>query len=302
MKLHEHFLKLKAAVEISIDFSEDVGEAEAKKILLDSFALFMKTLHSLHSRTTSNVSSLLSPEVVLVGQTNAGKSSLFNLLLKHGRSIVSPIAGTTRDYVSEHISIGGTSYNLVDTAGIRESSDVIENIGIDRTFKILNHAFFKILIINPFETNPDYLNKISNIEFDFLILSHFDRPDFNEKVARLNLSKIKASFAVSASFNSGPIEPEGLSGPIEPILKNFIEKKFKSLTANNPILLERHRASINKIYYHAQELYTKINPIDDIAVLSSEINILSHYLSELVGIISPEDVLDSIFSNFCIGK
>ena len=98
----------------------------------------MQILESLHGRTQGSVSSLLSPEVVLVGQTNAGKSSLFNLLVKHNRSIVSSIAGTTRDYISEVIHIDGTNFKLVDTAGIRDSLDFVENIGIDRAFEILN--------------------------------------------------------------------------------------------------------------------------------------------------------------------
>lgn len=329
LKLYEHFLKLKAAVEISIDFSDDIGDSESKKMLLDTFTQFMSTLDSLHLRTTGNISSLLSPEIVLVGQTNAGKSSLFNLLVKHGRSIVSPIAGTTRDYISEIISIEGTNYSLVDTAGIRESHDVIENIGIDRSFEILDRAFFKILIINPFETNPSYLDKMSHIKFDFLILSHADQPGFKERIASLNISKIKTFTIATASFNSGPmgpelkfgpmgpvdlsgsigpqnslgpIEPQDLAGPIEPLLKNLVGKKFKEMTANNPILLERHRSTINKIHLQAQDLYSKINKIDDFAILSSEINILSNYLSELIGIVSPEDVLNSIFANFCIGK
>ena len=118
MSLYESFLKLKAAVEISIDFSEDVGAEESQKLFQDSFDRFMKILTSLHARTQGNISSLLSPEVVLVGQTNAGKSSLFNLLVKHNRSIVSSIAGTTRDYISEVIHIDGTNYKLVDTAVI----------------------------------------------------------------------------------------------------------------------------------------------------------------------------------------
>lgn len=343
LALYDSFLKLKAAVELSIDFSEDIGEEESKKLFNDSFFNFSKILDSLHSRTQGSVSSLLSPEVVLVGQTNAGKSSLFNLLVKQNRSIVSNIAGTTRDYITELIHIDGTNYKLVDTAGIRDSKDVIENIGIERAFEILKRAFFKILIINPFETNPEYLAKLSGVEFDILLISHSDKEHFAKQVSLLNLKNISAKFVATASFEtgsigpissnqflvgpmgplptgsieplnlSGPIEPElkngpigprfeKQTGPIEPLVKGQISLKFTKLTANSPILLERHRACLNKLYLKKEVFSCKIKEIDDVAILSSEVNIFSNYLSELIGIVSPDDVLNSIFSNFCIGK
>lgn len=359
LRLYDSFLKLKAAVELSIDFSEDIGEEESNKLFRDSFKIFQNQLNSLHSRTQGNISSLLSPETVLVGQTNAGKSSLFNLLVKHNRSIVSSIAGTTRDYISEVIHIDGTNYSLVDTAGIRESNDVIENIGIDRAFEILKRAFFKILIINPFETNPEYIDKLSSIEFDFLIISHSDKPGFLEAISYLDLSKIIVLEVASASFEtgsigpidltnfkngpigpisktgsigpslesgsieppvsilkngpigpidlflrSGPIEPKSIttSGPIEPLVKKILSGKFQRETANSPILLERHRVCINHLYLKSIDFSNKIEGIDDVAILSSEVNIFSNYLSELIGIVSPDDVLNSIFANFCIGK
>jgi len=429
LALYDAYLKLKAAIEISIDFSEDVGVEETQKLFQDSFAKFFKLISSLKTRTEGNISSLLSPEIVLVGQTNAGKSSLFNILLKHDRSIVSNIAGTTRDYVSEVIHIDGTNFKLVDTAGIRESTDVIENIGIDRAMNILSRSFYKILIVNPYETNAQYLAKFTDVDFDFLVVSHSDKSDFESRVSTVDFSKIKTKYIAKANFNSleggsiepltisgpmgpllvngsigpgeksggpiepnlknlgpiepdfektGPIEPVGKSispmknakessvdsknssqvlksgsiepsskndgpiepkieknslnsesgpigpkdgsisnlgpigpknekisgptGPIEPFLKSHIIKKFDISTANNPILLERHRDVINKIYSKSIEFSNNINEIDDVAILSSEVNILGHSLTELIGIVSPDDVLNSIFANFCIGK
>ena len=353
LALYDAYLKLKAAVEISIDFSEDVGAEETQKLFQSSFDKFFKLISSLKTRTEGNVSALLSPEIVLVGQTNAGKSSLFNILLKHDRSIVSNIAGTTRDYVSEVIHLDGTNFKLVDTAGIRESTDVIENIGIDRAMGILNRAFYKILIVNPFETKAEYLKKFSDIDFDFLVVSHADKNDFLEQLSLVNFSKIKTKFLAKATFESGgsgsieplkidgpmgpvltdfgsigpknsvsgsiepgqkksgPIESVGPSGsiellknagPIEPVLKSNILRKFEISTANNPILLERHRDVINKIYRDSVIFNNNINGLSDIAILSSEVNILGHSLTELIGIVSPNDVLNSIFANFCIGK
>jgi tRNA modification GTPase len=287
------------------------------------------------------------PNIVLSGETNAGKSSLFNLLLKHNRSIVSSTPGTTRDYISESITIDSVNFRLVDTAGIRESSDNIENEGIDRSFHILNTAFFKILVIDPHVYNINYLLRFEEVEFDLILLSHSDSEFFALKLKDLDLSFLsyKAIFAISNTTGSigpvtnfgpiepvtksgpiepvtksgpiepvtnfgpiepvtnfGPIEPVIKFGPIEPVLKKLILNKFLILASQNPILIERHRTSIHKIYSKFTEVEDCLESIQDIAIISSEINTLGMYLTELVGIVSPDDILNSIFSNFCIGK
>ncbi len=103
---------------------------------------------------------------------------------------------------------------------------------------------------------------------------------------------------------TGPIGPISIktSGPIEPLVKKILTEKFQLETANSPILLERHRGCINTLYLKSLDFSNKIDGIDDVAILSSEVNIFANYLSELIGIVSPDDVLNSIFANFCIGK
>lgn len=322
--LHELFIKAKSALELSIDFSEDVGEEESRQLFSHSFQSFYKILCELHSRTEGNNSSLLSPEVVLVGQTNAGKSSLFNLLFNQNRSIVSNIAGTTRDYVTEYVSIGGNTFKLIDTAGIRESSDQIEQIGIGRSLDLLERSFFKILIVNPLETSADYFKKFNGIEFDLLLFSHCDHDQFLHAISQLDLSSIGTRSYLAANFLTGSIEPLILfssrpgpmgpklftgsieplsnSGPIEPAVKQAILSKFRELSAKNPILLNRHRTLINKIHFESTVFMNNFKDIDDVAILSSEFNLLGTKLADLIGIVSADDVLNSIFANFCIGK
>lgn len=311
--LYDSFLKLKAAVEISIDFSDDVGEEQTKDLLLSSMANFREILFSLYERTRSSVTSLMSPDVVICGETNAGKSSLFNLLLRHNRSIVSSIPGTTRDYVTEHVNIDGTNFRLVDTAGVRESDDIIEKEGIDRAFDILSKSFFKVLVINPHSYNENYLRKFEKITFDLIIFSHSDLETFSESFKRFSHHFLSAkSFLVSSlesgsigptsSFSFGPIEPLKFTGPIEPVLKGLISNKYSTLASENPILLDRHRTCIANSYTKFIEFERNFSNLSDIAIISSELNILSSHLSELVGIVSPDGVLNSIFANFCIGK
>jgi tRNA modification GTPase len=315
--LYDSFLKLKSSIELSIDFSEDIGDLQSKILLQNSLNSFREILSSLYTRTLSSNSSLMSPDIVICGETNAGKSSLFNLLLKHNRSIVSSAPGTTRDYISEVISIASTNFRLVDTAGIRDSDDFIEKEGIDRALDILQKSFFKILVIDPTNFNQKYLKRFQCIDFDLVIFSHLDSPNFSSEIAKIDMSFILgqryflASFLSGSigplftkfiTFSTGPIEPVVNSGPIEPLIKDIIATRFAKLAATNPILLDRHRICIGKIYKKFAEIDENIAHTDDVAIISSEINVLAIYLSELVGIVSPDEVLNSIFSNFCIGK
>ena len=326
LEFYNSFLKLKSAIEISIDFSDDVGDDRVDILLKNSLNIFRDNLISLYSRSQSSISSLMTPHLVICGETNAGKSSLFNILLKHNRSIVSSAAGTTRDYISESLTIAGTNFLLIDTAGIRDSSDLIESEGIDRAFTILNSAFYKILIINPVSYNEVYLKRFIDISFDIIIFSHSDSSDFLNSLKKINLNFLSTKSFICGSlisgsigpkidfsiiFSNGPIEPLNGAGPIEPLI-NFgpiepflfldISNKFKVVSDSNPLLVDRHRLCIQQIYTKFIDIDNMICNIRDIAIISSEINILQGYLSELLGIVSPDDVLNSIFSNFCIGK
>ena len=338
LKLYDLFLRLKSSVELLIDFSEDVGEDYAKEMYFKHLADLKKLVGMLHSRTQGQFSSLMNPEIVIVGETNAGKSSFFNKLLNHDRSIVSNIKGTTRDYISEVISHRGNNYILVDTAGIRETFDEIERIGISRSYEKMKHGFYKILIINPYELDVESLKNLSQVFFDLIVFSHADLDDFPSRIAQFDLSFLHAkniiftdlktgsigpkvesgsigpdaksgsigpeakSGSIGPEAKSGSIGPEAKSGSIGPVVLDLIDLKFTEISANKPILLERHRYKINELNTFLNESLNEFNSLDDLAIASSEINRLGSNLSELIGQVSPDDVLNSVFSNFCIGK
>ncbi|WP_417337023.1 tRNA modification GTPase [Halobacteriovorax marinus] len=352
LSLHDSFLKLKSSVEISIDFSEDVGEEQCAILLKESLSEFSSRVTSLWRRVQSDRSDLANPSVSLVGQTNAGKSTLFNYLLANDRSIVSDQAGTTRDYVSEYLTISGNTYRLVDTAGLRETEDNIEKIGIDRAIEISSNSFFKILVVNPLQTNFEDYKSLQDESFDLLIISHLDQlKDFSGDDFLSKLPSSKVSIAAELSMNttsfkvlqdgsigpnlksgsmgaedleaSGSIGPSSVNGPmganlsqpgsigadksgsIGPLItyiEGLISHKFNDLCSDNPLLIGRHRECVNNIYLSLQEFQSLTENVEDIAIISSELNILEAKVSELIGIVSPDDVLNNIFTNFCIGK
>ncbi len=300
-KLFNTYLKLKTSVEMHFDFLEDMGEEQANKLFRESLADFSSQIGNLAKRASTDNSSLMSPEIVLVGETNAGKSSLFNQFLGFDRSIVSPIKGTTRDFISEYIKLKGTTYKLVDTAGLRaKTDDEIEKMGMKLSLEKLTKAFFKILVINPLETfspSADYLK----MKFDMVVFTHKDDPSFDKAMVEF----MAKHGSIEPLKNLGPIEPimiSTLSGPIEPKLESLISDKFAQLLANSPILLERQRLELNKLYLIISEFNELSITEPDMAILSHELNNIGQSLSELIGVIAPDDVLDNLFSNFCIGK
>ncbi len=339
LRVYDLFLKLRSAVEIMIDFSDDVGDESSNALYESTLNDLKKIFHSLQKRSATPDSNLLNPTIVIAGEPNVGKSTLFNLLLSNERSIVSSIPGTTRDFISESIAVEGSFFKLIDTAGIRDSIDPIEAIGIDRTMQVLGTAFFRILLLNPANFNKDYLERVGNFDFDLVIFSHFDDTNFYsnfigipEKILS-NKNLYFANFLSNEFIYSGPIEPRKSgpieprksgpieprksgpiephksgpiephkSGPIEPVIFDAISKKFKEISENSPILLERHRNIINKLSTILSSDDLDHNKNNDIAILSNNINILGEYSSELVGYISADDVLNSVFANFCIGK
>jgi tRNA modification GTPase len=288
------FLKHKSALELSIDFIDDVGEETADHYFKTSLAAFTAKFEALHRRVITMDQNLLEPEIVLAGLPNSGKSSLFNFLLRDERAIVSSVAGTTRDYLSEALVIEGVKYKLIDTAGIREASDLIEAEGIKRTKKKMSQSFFSILLINPFEMREEFLD-LSKLKFDAVLFTHSDVDGFENQ--RIEVVKSYPQFGPM-----GAISVPKLTKDSEEIIFKSINNKYLSIIDQQPLLLDRHKHIINEIDSHLQKYIKTSTYESDLAILSSELNTLGHCLSELIGIISPDQILNSIFSNFCIGK
>jgi tRNA modification GTPase len=293
-ELYDLFLVHKSSLELSIDFSDDIGEEAARDYFLNSLNNFSKKFQTLVKRVQPMEHNLIQPEIVLAGLPNSGKSSLFNLLLSDERAIVSAIAGTTRDYLTESLVIEGVKYKLIDTAGIRESEDLIEAEGIRRTKKKLQNSFFSILLINPLQMIEGFDELIKN-KFDLILFTHSDVEGF--VAARLELIKIYPQLGPM-----GAIDLRSAYQNIEGILFKSINNKYLIEVATHPILLDRHKQLISQTNHTLQEYQELTSNEEDVAILSQELNALGHCVSELIGIVSPDQILNSIFSNFCIGK
>tara|TARA_R110000868_G_scaffold100129_18_gene275517 strand:- start:1356 stop:2828 length:1473 start_codon:yes stop_codon:yes gene_type:complete len=329
LDLHLSLKKLVASIELSIDFSDDVGEEQASKLLQESSAQVRRQLASLYSRCSAPIGSLLEPSIVFLGAPNAGKSTLFNYFVGHDRAIISASAGTTRDYLSESMSFDFGRIRLVDTAGIRNSADEIEQEGIKRSKQQINHAFVRVLVVNPLD-GPSIDTTDNNI--DLVIATHADQPGFIDAFSKLRKkhagipmvlwgqsdnvtgpmgadlfcgpmgAKNQLGSIGAIPYTNGPIEPEIYCGDPLRIISSLAELKYELLTKSSPILVSRQRELISKLYSEFKKFDESLLKTDDIAIISSELSIILNISQELIGVFSPDDVLHHIFNNFCIGK
>jgi tRNA modification GTPase len=298
-KLHHDFISLKTTLEMHFDFLEDIGDTQAKNLFNKHLTELTQTISHLELRASVDQGGLLSPEIILVGETNAGKSTLFNRLLNEDRSIISAIRGTTRDFISEPVSLDGTTFKLIDTAGLREfTQDLIETKGIELGLSKLKTSFFKILVINPFD-NFTLSKKFLSFDYDLIVFTHTDQPHFLEA---------KKTFLSSGSIEplltktSPPTILDSLPGSIGAEIKQVVLNKYNLQTLKSPILLERHKACIREITRELNNFKQLVDNCPDMAIISHHLNLIGQTISELIGIVPANDVLDNLFSNFCIGK
>lgn len=293
--LLESYKLTKAALELLLDFHEDVGEEEARESLRVNGENLHARLASLARRVDGGSSRLLRPEIVIAGLPNAGKSTFFNAILEEERAIVSPVPGTTRDYLAEELKLGGVTYRLVDTAGVRATHDAIEGSGIRKTLAKLEGAFFSVLLINPLESDAEELRKLLLHPFDWVIFTHADLPGFAQAHEAVTKEHVVLQGQRALDLQTDQLVLWGQLGPL-------VNKKYRDATLASPLLVERHKVLLLKAYPAASAFKQKTETEPDLGILSHELNSLGHCIHELLGIVSPDEVLDHIFANFCIGK
>ena len=310
LSLHQTFLQFKGALALGIDFQEDIGEEEAEKNLVDNFNSLASQVEFLYRRSRKDTSSLLSPKIVLFGLANSGKSSLFNYLLKDRRSIISPQAGTTRDFVTEYISYNDTTYCLVDTAGILPSGqNSIDLEAVNRSMSLLEKAFFKILVVNPEEWNPQKMPLSKGKRFDLILFTHAEKSTFvlppRDSLPSFDLfSTISlAKDCLGQAGSMGAIDQFGREKCYRGSILSAVGEKYQRLSAENPLLIQRHGQIVEELQSKLKVLGPLIRQKEkDMGIIDAEISSIELPIQSLIGTIAPDEVLTAVFNNFCIGK
>ena len=307
--LREELMNFASLIELELDFAEeDVEFADRAKFkeLLERIQEVLKRL--IDSFAIGNVIKNGIP-VAIVGEPNVGKSTLLNALLNEERAIVSEIAGTTRDAIEDELTIGGIGFRFIDTAGIRDTEDVVESIGIKKTFEKIGQAQVVLFIHSAEEFQNAEINlKSLQLEVGKIASKHPDKPlvIIINKIDMLSeqekdrleglLSKIEGSSYKLISAKTG----EGVEA-VKNLLLNFVNTG--ALRNNETIVTNtRHYDALLKALEEVQKVNFGLNNSISGDLLAIDIKQALYHFGEITGEITSDDLLGNIFANFCIGK
>lgn len=293
-----HFISL---LELELDFSEeDVEFADRTQLndLLTNIQILIQKL--LKSFDLGNAIKNGVP-VAIVGHTNVGKSTLLNRILNEEKAIVSDIAGTTRDVIEDVINIEGVSFRFIDTAGIRETSDTIETIGIERTYDRISKASIVLLLVDAADDIKDVKKAIQTVEekiggTDKKLIVAINKID--QDGVDMNLEELirERNIILKISAKTG----ENIDQLINELLSVV---NLSSLNQNEVIVTNtRHYEALEKASESLQRAIDGLNSGITGDFLAQDIRETIHYLGEITGEITTDEVLGNIFKNFCIGK
>ena len=230
----------------------------------------------------------------ICGKPNVGKSSLLNAILSEERAIVTDIEGTTRDVVTERVDIGGYIMNIADTAGLRESSDKIEKIGIQKSYEYMNSVDLVLYVIDLSKTLSDEeKNEINSLNNDCILI--LNKTDLNKDIESFDIRKDIPIVMISAKNN------ENIDTLMEKI-KEKVENRLKKSTTEETIFSQRHfECLVNASEYLSKAIET-ISFCYEPDIASIDLENCASSLGEITGTTVNDEVIDNIFKNFCIGK
>lgn len=305
--LREQLLELASLLELELDFSEeDVEFASRKKLLKIAIDVNTEVNRLLHSFKSGSAIKDGIP-VAIVGETNAGKSSLLNTILGDDKAIVSDIHGTTRDIIEDTIEVGDYLFRFMDTAGLRDTTDKIESIGIDRAYSAISHARIIILVIDltqPLNTQPlQYIH--NNIESDDLtkLIIALNKSDLDGTV--LTTNKIREALKnckISSEVPILPISAKNGTG-IDALLKESQKTVAADDETDNVMITNlRHCEALTKAADSSQRVISGLQDNLSGDLIAQDLRETIFHLGTITGNITSQDILTNIFSRFCIGK
>ena len=297
-EIEQEMLDIMVNIEVTIDYPEYDVEEVTNVEALEHLKKIKGLLEKLEGSFEKGKILRNGIKTVILGKPNAGKSSLLNLMLKEDRAIVSDIEGTTRDSIEEYININGIALKLIDTAGIRETDNVIEKLGIEKSMKLADSADLIIAIFDNSRELDENDRKILDFIKDkkaIIILNKVDinlNNEYNEK----EISNLcKPTIKLSAKFGNG------LDELYEEILKLF---QFNEISNNNELLItnERHKTQIRKAKENIEKAMETIKSLMPVDIISIHIKEALSDLGEITGENVSQNIIDEIFSKFCLGK
>ena len=294
-ELKEKVLALIANIEVNIDYPEyEDAVVVTKEMINDTNEFIREKVSKLLKNSKKGLLIKNGLKIVIVGKPNVGKSSILNSLLKENKAIVTDIKGTTRDIVEGTLMIDGVKLDILDTAGIRETNDVVEAIGVKRSVDAIDEADLVLFVIDSEDgfnkEDKEVLDKINDKE----ILVVYNK---NDKKENYKVDELKGYNSINIStFDSDMIEK----------LKDKISSIFdlKSIAESNYTYISNARqiALLNKSLSNVDEIENAVNNALEVDMIEIDVKRLWETLGEITGEVGSDDLLNEIFSKFCLGK
>lgn len=284
----DEIVDLISEVEVSFDYPEEDIEYKTKGEIKSQTAKLISQIDELISSASMGSIVKNGINAVIIGKPNVGKSSLLNALINKNKAIVTDIAGTTRDVIEDAFEVNGVKINILDTAGIRETDDIIERLGVIKTKELINQADIVLFVVD--STSPlDYKDmEILALLRDKKYLTIYNKVDLLDE-AKLNSKYIN----VSTKTNKGIVKLK------QSIYDAIIDKNIMS----NSLLITNNR-HLQLLKKARKNLASALKNVDDNTLDLISIDLKESYenLGEITGTTTNEKILDSIFSKFCLGK
>lgn len=293
-QLREQLIHFASLIELELDFSEeDVEFANRDQLRKLVLKINDTLLHLIQSFEQGNALKNGVPAVI-AGKPNVGKSTLLNALLNEERAIVSEIAGTTRDTIEDELSIGGVLFRFIDTAGIRETKDIIEAKGVERTLEKMKQARIIVYLFDPEQSAEEISLQLEEAaSLDIALVPVMNKSDLLGDDKRRLLANLHLYF-ISAREKQG----------IEELKESILQKVNLNHINTESVMVTniRHVEALR----HTEDALTRVlfgldNPVSS-DFLAMDIKQALHYLGEITGTVTTDDLLENIFSKFCIGK
>ena len=298
--LREKLLNFASLIELELDFSEEDVEFANRDELKELLTKLKKELNDLiQSFSVGNVIKQGIP-VTIIGETNVGKSTLLNALLNEEKAIVSEVPGTTRDVVEDSIIIDGITFRFIDTAGLRETTNKVETLGIERTYEKINQARVVLYMFDISNTTCDELQErmkdfeehISNQDKKFILIGNktdqlVETPKAFDKMVELDCVFVSAK------------RKENIKLVVDHLLKAVDTEKLEDSTV---VSNARHYDELTKALEAVESIEKGFEQGIPSDLISIDIRTALHHLGEITGEITTDEILGNIFSKFCIGK
>ncbi|HHJ9443785.1 TPA: tRNA uridine-5-carboxymethylaminomethyl(34) synthesis GTPase MnmE [Streptococcus pyogenes] len=291
----QEILNTLAQVEVNIDYPEyDDVEEMTTALLREKTQEFQSLLENL-LRTAKRGKILREGlSTAIIGRPNVGKSSLLNNLLREDKAIVTDIAGTTRDVIEEYVNIKGVPLKLVDTAGIRETDDLVEQIGVERSKKALQEADLVLLVLNASEKLTDQDRALLNLSQDSNRIILLNKTDLEQKIELEQLPDDYIPISVLTNQNI-----------------NLIEDRINQLFFDNAGLVEQDTTYLSNARHISliEKAVQSLEAVNDGLALGMPVDLLQvdltrtwEILGEITGDAAPDELITQLFSQFCLGK